>query len=132
MKIGLIGSRYYTNDRKIKDTIFQLKIKFKDLTIVSGGCPHGADRFAKKYALELDCNYLEYNPSHTNKNLYSALNEHFYGKPYSPRNFFHRNKLLAHGVDYLIAFIPEGIVANGTMDTIKHAKKMRKKVVIIY
>ena len=38
MKIAIIGSRSYTNKRKIKEFIFQLKNKFKeDLVIVSGG-----------------------------------------------------------------------------------------------
>ena len=58
MKIGIVGSRKYENYRKIKDMIYKLKLKFgDDLIIVSGGCPHGADKFAKKYALELGCNY---------------------------------------------------------------------------
>jgi len=55
MKIGIIGSRDYQNFRKVKDTIFALKNKFEpDLTIVSGGCLDGADRFAKKYAIILN------------------------------------------------------------------------------
>tara|TARA_Y100001963_G_scaffold145304_1_gene218722 strand:+ start:65 stop:466 length:402 start_codon:yes stop_codon:yes gene_type:complete len=132
MKIGIIGSREYQNFRKVKDTIFALKNKFgKDLTIVSGGCRDGADKFAKKYAIELDCNYIEFNPAHTPKNLYSALHENYYGKKYIPKNFFHRNKMLAKYIDYLIAFIPKGGVSNGTANTITEAKKCKKKVVII-
>jgi hypothetical protein len=73
MKIGIVGSREYQNFRKVKDTIFALKNKFGDkTTIVSGGCKDGADKFAKKYAIELGCNYIEFNPAHTPKNLYSA------------------------------------------------------------
>ena len=42
------------NLKKIKDFIFKLKNeKGSDTIIVSGGCPTGADRYAKKYALEL-------------------------------------------------------------------------------
>ena len=42
MKIAIIGSRSYTNKRKIKEFIFQLKNKFKeDLVIVSGGVKMG-------------------------------------------------------------------------------------------
>ena len=75
MKIAIIGSREYQNFRKVKDTIFSLMQKFNDLTIVSGGCENGADKYAKKYAIELGCNYIEFNPAHTPKNLYSALSE---------------------------------------------------------
>ena len=131
MKIGIIGSREYQNHRKIKDAIFSLKNRFNDITIVSGGCLDGADRFAKKYAIELGCNYIEFNPAHTPKNLYSALHENYYGKEYAPKNFFHRNKMIAKYVDYLIAFIPEGKKASGSEHTIKEAKKLNKKVVII-
>ena len=132
MKIGIIGSRDYQNFRKVKDTIFALKNKFEpDLTIVSGGCLDGADRFAKKYAIELECNYIEFNPAHTPKNLYSALHENYYGKIYQPKNFFHRNKMLANYVDCLIVFIPEGYKSAGSEHTIKEAKKMNKKDVII-
>ena len=132
LKVGIIGSRFYRNHRKIKDTIFKLIERYgEDLTVVSGGCNAGADKFAKKFALELGCRYLEYNPSHTVKNLYSALHENFYGKKYKPSNYYHRNKLLAKGVDCIIAFIPENTKANGTKNTIQHAKKFNKKVVII-
>jgi hypothetical protein len=38
-KIAIIGSRDWSNRRKTKDIIWQLKQKFgKDLTIVSGTC----------------------------------------------------------------------------------------------
>tara|TARA_R110000765_G_scaffold281619_1_gene378898 strand:+ start:724 stop:1125 length:402 start_codon:yes stop_codon:yes gene_type:complete len=132
MRIGIIGSNEYQNSRKVKDTIFNLKNKFKDsLIVVSGGCLEGADRFAKKYAIELECKYLEFNPAHTPKNLYSALHENYYGKIYMPKNFFHRNKMLAKYIDCIIAFIPEGQKSSGAEHTIKEAKKINKKVVII-
>lgn len=132
MKIGIIGSRVYENKRKIKETIYKLRQKFNgDLMIVSGGCPNGADKYAKKYALEMECRYKEFNPSHTNPNLYSACNEKFYNKIYSPKNFFHRNKLLAKYCDFLIGFVPQGIQSNGTNHTLNEAKKMGKKITII-
>jgi len=131
-KIGIVGSREYSNKIRIKNTIFQLKTRFgEEVEIVSGGCKHGADKYAKKYALDFEMKYKEFNPAHTVQNLYSAMNEHYYSKEYAPKNFFHRNKLLAKYVDYIIAFIPEGIPSNGTMDTVKHAKKLGKKIVII-
>ena len=132
MRIGIIGSREYQNFRKVKDTIFNLKNKFgNDIIVVSGGCLEGADRYAKKYSIELECKYVEFNPAHTPKNLYSALHENYYGKAYMPKNFFHRNKMLAKYVDCIIAFIPKDSKSSGTEHTIKEAKKMDKKVVII-
>jgi predicted Rossmann fold nucleotide-binding protein DprA/Smf involved in DNA uptake len=133
VRIGIVGSREYENRRKIKDTIYKLNMKFGsgNVEIVSGGCPHGADKYAKKYALELECHYKEFNPSHTPKNFYSAMPDGFYEKQYNPKNFFHRNKFLAKYVDYLIAFVPEGIKSSGTMHTVKQAKTFGKNVIII-
>jgi len=132
MKIGIIGSRLYENKRKIKETIFELKRMFGDeLTIFSGGCTDGADRYAKKYALELGCKYIELNPSHTPKNLYSYMREDWYGKTYSIRNFHVRNKILASVVDRLIAFIPKGDPAIGAASAIMYAEKFNKKCVVI-
>ena len=132
MKIGIVGSRQYENKRKIKETIFQLKNKFgDDLVIFSGGCLDGADKYAKKYALELGCNYVEVNPSHTPKNLYSYMREDWYGKKYSPKNFYVRNKILAKSIDRLIAFVPDGDNAKGTVNTVNYAVEFNKKVVVI-
>ena len=55
MKIGIVGSNTYENKRKIKQTVFDLTKRFGDrLIVVSGGGQHGADKYVKKYALELD------------------------------------------------------------------------------
>tara|TARA_A100001201_G_C4090913_1_gene202020 strand:+ start:828 stop:1229 length:402 start_codon:yes stop_codon:yes gene_type:complete len=132
VRIGIVGSRQYENRKKVKDVIFNLQKKFgTKLTIVSGGCKDGADRYAKKYALEFNCKYVEFNPAHTVYNFYSALNENYYGKQYSPKHFFIRNKMLAKYCDIVIGFIPNGIKSNGTINTITEAKKLNKKVVII-
>jgi len=132
MKIGLIGSSRYENKRKIRETIFKLSQKFKDdLVIISCGEKIGAEKYIKRYALELGCNYKEFNPSHTVRNLYSAMNEGFYNKPYKPANFFHRNKLLTKNVNIIIAFMENTKGCEGTLDIIKKAKKLDKKVVII-
>ena len=61
IKIAIVGSRGYTNTKKIKDFIFKLKEKFGDeLEIVSGGQKDGADGLAKKYALEFDMKYVNH------------------------------------------------------------------------
>ena len=132
MKVAVIGSRDYQNIRKIKLTLFELKRKFGDkLIIISGGAKYGADKFARKYALEFGMRYREFNPAHTTKNLYSAMSDDYYDKPYHVSQFHHRNNLIAKNCDYMIALIPNGSTANGSESAIKSAQKHEKKVVIL-
>ena len=132
MKVAIIGSRTYENVRKIKDLLSDLKRKFGDeLVIISGGCKDGADKYARKYALEFGIQYKEFNPAHTPRNLYSAMSEDYYGKPYHVSQFHHRNLLIAKTCDVMIAMIPAGSAADGTESAIKSAKRFKKKVVII-
>ena len=132
MKVGIVGSRKYTNKNNIRDFIFRLKEEFGDgVEIVSGGCKFGADKYAKKYALEFDMKYVEFPPSHESYNIHCILPRYKYGKPYAVWHFFERNKDIAKYSDKIVAFIPEGIKSNGTMNTIEHAQKMKKKVVIL-
>ena len=43
IKIGIVGSREYTDNRKIKDLIFDIKNKYGDeVEIVSGGQRDGS------------------------------------------------------------------------------------------
>ena len=132
MKVAIIGSRKYENRRRIQEFVHKLKQKWEDkLEVVSGGQKDGADRYAKKYALELGCNYVEVNPAHTPKNLYSYMREEWYNKPFSVRNFHIRNKILASIVDRLVAFIPRGHRSDSTDSTLKYAEKFDKKCIII-
>ena len=132
MKIAIVGSRRYENKRKIKDFIFKLREAWgTGTTIVSGGCKQGADKYAKKYALELGLQYEEYPPFHEVHNLYCTIASSRYGKPYSVKNFHARNKIIAGTSDYIVTFIPEGIEGRGTLNTIDYAKKFLKKYVVI-
>ena len=132
MKVAIVGSRKYENRTKIKKFIFKLIEKYgKEVIIVSGGCQDGADRYAKKYALELGAQYQEYPPFHEVHNLYCALPESCYSKPYNVRYFFVRNKQVAQNSDRVVAFIPNGVESKGTLSTLKYAKKFGKKVMVI-
>ena len=132
MKVAIVGSRRYENKRKIKEFIFKIKNQYgEDTIIVSGGAKQGADKYAKKYALELGLQYEEYPPFHEVHNLYCTIPEHRYGKPFSVKNFFARNKIIAGTSDYIVGFVPEGVEANGTMNVLEYAKKMKKKYIII-
>ena len=133
MKVGIVGSRRYENKKKIKDFIFKLKNEYGETTkIISGGCKEGADRYAKKYALELGLQYEEYPTFHEVHNMYCTISESRYSKPYSVKNFFARNKIIAGTCDIVVGFIPEGMEARGTMSTIRYAEKFGKKTIIIH
>ncbi len=132
MKIAVVGSRRYENKRKIKEFIFKLKEEYgTDTIIVSGGAKQGADRYAKKYTLELGLQYEEYPPFHEVHNLYCTMPESRYDKPFSMKNFFARNKIIAGTSDIIVAFIPEGVEARGTMNVLEYAQKFDKKRIII-
>ena len=132
IKIGIVGSRSYTDKKKVKDLIFNIKEKYGDeVEIVSGGQPKGADGLAKKYALEFNMNYVEFPPSHYNHNMHCILPIGEYNKPYYVSNFFKRNKQIAEYSNIIVAFIPDGVESRGTMDTVGHAEKLKKLIKII-
>jgi predicted Rossmann fold nucleotide-binding protein DprA/Smf involved in DNA uptake len=132
MKIAIVGSRRYENKKKIKDFVFKLKEQYgTDTIIVSGGCKTGADKYAKKYALELGLQYEEYPPFHEVHNLYCTMPSSRYGKDFNMKNFFARNKIIAGTSDFIVAFIAEGVQSDGTFSTLNYAKKLNKKRIII-
>jgi len=132
IKIGIVGSRGYTDKKKVKDLIFNIKEKYGDeVEIVSGGQPKGADGLAKKFALEFDMKYVEFPPSHYSHNMHCKLPATEYNKPYYVSNFFKRNKQIAEYSNIIVAFIPEGVESRGTMDTVGHAEKLKKLIKII-
>ena len=132
MKVAIIGSRKYENRRRIQEFVHKLKQKWEDkLEIVSGGQKDGADRYAKKYALEFDINYSEFPPKHYQYNQHCVLESYNYGKPYAVWHYHSRNKDLIEYSDVVVAFIPKGITSKGTNSALKEAKKKEKKYVII-
>ncbi len=132
IKVGIVGSRSYSDKKKIKDLLFEIKEKYGDeVEIVSGGQKDGADGFAKKYALEFDMKYAEFPPAHYSHNMHCKLSAIEYNKPYYVTNYFKRNKQIAEYSNIIVAFIPEGVTSNGTMNTVGHAERLKKMVKII-
>ena len=133
MKVAIIGSRSYTNSRKIKDFVYQLKEKYKEeLEIVSGGQKDGSDGYAKKYALEFDIKYSEFTPQHYPHNIHCVRPNYDYGKPYYVSNYFKRNKQVAEYSDRVVAFVTNpNKITSGTLSTLQYAEKMNKKSIII-
>ena len=132
LRVGIVGSRKYENRKKIKDFIFKLKNeRGTDTIIVSGGCRTGADKYAKKYALELGLQYQEFPPQHDTWNIYCPKDKKDYDKPYNVKNFFARNKIIAAYSHYVVAFVPRGVESRGSSSTISYAKKFGKKTIVI-
>lgn len=131
IRVAIIGSRTYEHKRKIRDMIFKLKQEFGDaLEIVSGGAKDGADKYARKFAIESGVSYKEFNPAHTVKNLYSAMPDEYYEQPYHVTQLFQRNTLICRYADKIIAFRSEG-KSSGTDHAITQAEKFNKPYVII-
>ena len=132
IKIGIVGSRRYTNKQKIKDLIFEIKEKYGDeVEIVSGGQKDGADGYAKKFTLEFDMKYVEFPPAHYSWNMHCKLPATDYNKQYYVTNYFKRNKQIAEYSDIIVAFIQKGVKSRGTMNTIHYAEKLKKLVQIL-
>ena len=68
---------------EIKDLVFKLKNLYGDnLILISRGNQNGAEKWVKKWALEMGVKYIEYNLASTPMNLYSGMTESYYEKPY--------------------------------------------------
>ena len=132
VKIAIIGSRGYTNKRKIKEFIFKLKEQVGEkLEIVSGGAKEGADKYAKRFALDFDVNYSEFPAYHEPHNIHCVLESFRYGKQYNVGHYHRRNKDLIEYSDKVVAFCTNGVVTNGTLSALQHAEKINKKSIII-
>ena len=132
MRVAIVGSRKYTNKRRIQEFIFKLKQKYgEDLEIVSGGQKEGADGYAKKYALEFDVKYSEFPPVHYTYNQHCVLESYKYGRPYAAWHYHDRNKAIAEYSDVMAAFIPKNTISKGTESALKQAIKKEKKYCII-
>ena len=103
MKIGITGSNNYEDKRKIKEFLFKLKSR-PNIEIVSRGNKTGADKYIKKYALEFNLTYVEIQPAHTSRSLYSQLPESYFNKPYSIRNYFIQRNIYTKQCDKFVVF----------------------------
>ena len=132
MKLAVVGSRSYTNQSRIRKIVDKYIEQYGagNLTIVSGGCPKGADFLGKKIALELGLLYEEHAPAHARYNQHCVLPPDSYNKPYNVGNFFQRNTQVAENCDHLVAFVIKDVRCNGTMDTVNKAYKLKKQVFI--
>lgn len=132
LRIGITGSKTFENKIKIKNFIFRLREQTdKEIVIVGLGEKNGADKYVKRYALELGYQYQEANLPHTTANLYSMMGESYHGKPFAPKNFHVRNKIFASYVDNCVVFDDTNGVDKVVSSVISQLNKARKKVVLI-
>jgi hypothetical protein len=120
MKIGIIGSRRRNTEEDLKivtDAFHKLKEEYPDISIVSGGCTKGCDRFAEIIAC------LENIPI---KIYYADWDT--YGRTAG----FMRNTTIAKESEILIACVhPDR--TGGAEDTIKKFKKLHpdRKLILV-
>ena len=83
MKIAVIGNKEWQNKRKVQDVLNNIRKQFgTDAIVIGAGGSEGANHMVRKFALEFNMKYEEYNPSYSGRNLYSVLPESYYGKKY--------------------------------------------------
>lgn len=122
--IGVTGSREWTDEKAVYEILDRLLQKYIYVTIVAGEA-RGADRIAKKWALEHKnykfgvVNYLPY-PAEWRP----------YGV-YDPTAGFKRNQLIVDRSDELVAFLLKRLPCNGTRDTMQRATDAQKCVTIV-
>ena len=128
MTIGITGSNKYENKRKIKQFLFKFKDQPK-IEIVCRGNRDGADKYVKKYALELGLNYIEVPVAHTARSLYSQLPDAYFNKPFSIRNYFIQQNIYIKQCDKFIIFGTQGDkIINNLLNAIN---KLEKNIIII-
>ena len=84
-----------------------------------------------KYTLEFGLQYEEYNPSFSGYNMYSAMPESYYGKPYHFSQLHHRMKLIAERCDYMMIMTNEMQLDPVLQTAWTKTKKLNKPVVIL-
>jgi len=133
-KIGIVGSADFIRESKIAKFIKHVYDSYgPTATINSGGSDLGPERWAKKYALEFNLKFKEFNPSYTGYKMYSAMDEAYYGKKFHMSQLYHRYKQLIIQSDCIFIFHPK---TTGVPDilkyVIKECKKFNKPCVLVY
>lgn len=115
MNVGIVGSRRYRYKEKVDKLVNSLN---KEDIVVSGGCV-GVDKWAETRAKERGLKTLIFRPRVMNfANKFKVI-----------ESYYARNKQIAEASDIIYAFVVDN--RGGTWNTIKHAKKLNKKVVIM-
>ena len=114
MKYGIVGNRLGWTRQFVFKKLQEYNITSKDI-IISGGA-EGIDTYAQEYAKKIGAQMIV---------LYPKPEEP------SPDRYFNRNKEIAEMCDALIAFDKGSSSGSGTLNTINHAKRLNKSIVIV-
>ena len=131
-QIAIIGNTDWQNKRKVQQTLQELKKRFnEDLIVVGAGGTEGANSMVRKYSLEFGIQYKEYNPSFSGRNMYSAMPDSYYGKPYHFSQLHHRMKLIAQRCDHMLILTNEDTLDPVLKTAYNNINKLKKPVVIL-
>lgn len=113
MKLAIVGSREFENYDLLCTEVEKIKQTQTIELIISGGAK-GADTLAKRYAALNHIPLMEFKPDY---------------KQFGHNAPVQRNALIVKNTDWVLAFVAP--TSKGTWDTIRKAKKMLKKVIIV-
>ena len=66
--------------------------------------PENPQKWVRKYALEMNLKYIEFNPAHTSRTLYSGMDDEYYDRPYHPTQPLHQYDCIVHNSDKIVYF----------------------------
>lgn len=115
MRIGIVGNREGWSREFVFQTLNKIGLLTNKDIIISGGA-EGVDTYAQEYAERIGAQIRIFYPDPE--------------KP-SPQRYYDRNEQIAENCDKLIAFDREELESSGTRNTIQHAEKRGKEVIII-
>ena len=137
MIIGIVGSRRRNSlqdELELHRKLFEIAVKHDistdDLTIVTGDCDEGGDKFARRLAkdgkdagIKLDEKKIKH--PQTGEEL--DFKDHVYFNYYTMTSIFYRRneEIAKEPLDYLIALVAPDRTG-GTENTIKHFKRLHK------
>jgi len=118
LRIAIVGSRRRLDREKVESLVNELP---EDTIIISGGCM-GVDTWAVEAAKKRGLEFIEHEPKKIDENAsYFEVVQTYYD----------RNYLIAEdATDGIFAF-PSEDRTGGTENTLKHAKKLKRKIVLL-
>lgn len=133
VKIGIIGPETCQKTKKVKELLFGLKKRYPMIIIHSGGNKDGIEKDVKKYALQFEMDYSEFNPCYTGWNNYSFLNENYFNKGFHISHEPRRYQILIYQSDIIfVGYEPEYPKWNLIYKPLqKYAEKKKKQLVFI-
>ena len=75
VKILITGNSIFQSNNLIKDFIFELSKRYNkdEVVIATFASDYGVEKFVRKYALEFNVNYGEFNPYHCEQKMYEII-----------------------------------------------------------